>query len=80
MVENTIADVQKLEQAVDGKSLSDFQIRLALRCCLGHVGTIRTRAWSVRCGLHVGEPRQCREINLHCSAPELVLTHRGDAP
>jgi hypothetical protein len=34
MVENTIADVQKLERSVDGKSLSDLQIRLALRCCL----------------------------------------------
>jgi hypothetical protein len=34
MVENTIADVQKLEQSVDGKSLPDLQIRLALRCCL----------------------------------------------
>ena len=34
MVENTIADVQKLEQSVDGKSLPDLQIRLALRGCL----------------------------------------------
>jgi hypothetical protein len=34
MVENTITDVQRLEQSVDGKSLSDLQIRLALRCCL----------------------------------------------
>jgi hypothetical protein len=34
MVENTIADVQRLEQSMDGKSLSDLQIRLALRCCL----------------------------------------------
>jgi hypothetical protein len=34
MVEKTITDVQKLERSVDGKSLSDLQIRLALRCCL----------------------------------------------
>ena len=34
MLENTIADVQKLEHSMTGKSLSDLQIRLALRCCL----------------------------------------------
>jgi len=34
MIENTIADVQKLERSVDGKSLPDLQIRLALRGCL----------------------------------------------
>jgi hypothetical protein len=34
MVENTIADVQKLERSVTGKSLPDLQIRLALRSCL----------------------------------------------
>jgi hypothetical protein len=34
MVENTIVDVQRLERSVHGKSLSDLQIRLALRSCL----------------------------------------------
>jgi hypothetical protein len=34
MFESAIADVQKLEQSVDGKSLPDLQIRLALRSCL----------------------------------------------
>jgi hypothetical protein len=34
MIENTIADVQELERSVDGKSLPDLQIRLALRGCL----------------------------------------------
>ena len=34
MIENTIADVQRLERSVHGKSLPDLQIRLALRGCL----------------------------------------------
>jgi hypothetical protein len=34
MFENAIANVQRLEQSVAGKSLSDLQIRLALRSCL----------------------------------------------
>lgn len=34
MIENTIADVQELERSVDGKSLPELQIRLALRGCL----------------------------------------------
>jgi hypothetical protein len=34
MIENTIADVQELERSVEGKSLPDLQIRLALRGCL----------------------------------------------
>jgi hypothetical protein len=34
MFESAIADVQKLEQSVEGKSLPDLRIRLALRSCL----------------------------------------------
>lgn len=40
MLENTIADVQKLEHAILGNSLSDLQIRLALRCCLKELRTL----------------------------------------
>jgi hypothetical protein len=34
MLEQTITDLQLVERSVARKTLSDLQIRLALRCCL----------------------------------------------